>query len=434
MTDMSEYKETGMSWLPRGWKVQRLSALTKSFAGGTPSRSNPEYFGGDIPWVKSGEINLRKITKTEEYITEKALSASSAKVAESGAVLVAMYGATAGKVARLYIDAAINQAVLSIRACGNDIDNEFLFWLMESHTQKLLSLCQGAAQPNLSKGLIDGIEVAVPPLNEQLKIAAILTAVDDKLDIISRKIAATQALKQGLMQTLFSRGVGVKNSNAHWVPHTVFNNSELGEIPDLWEVKKISDVLNVIERPIKMADDQLYRRVTVKRRHGSVVLRDQLLGFDIKVKNQFLLETGDFLISERQIVHGACGIVPEHLAGALVSNEYLVLLPKEDFDINYFNYLVQTIKYAKLFFICSQGVDIEKFLFKYKDWFKQRIPVPPLAEQKRIADILVTTEQKIQALQNKLLAYQTLKRGLMQKLLTGEWRVKLDDSTPTTEQ
>ena len=169
----------------------------------------------------------------------------------------------------------------------------------------------------------------------------------------------------------------------------------------------------------------------MRRRHGGVELRDKLPGADIKVKNQFLIETGDFLISERQIVHGACGIVPEHLTGALVSNEYLVLQAKEGFDVTYFKYLVQLLKYAKLFLVCSQGVDIEKFLFKPKDWLKKRIPVPPLAEQQRIAQILATIEEKTNALHSKQSEYQALKRGLMQKLLTGEWRVKLENPTGT---
>ena len=214
--------------LPREWRVKRLSSLTNSYAGGTPNRSKPEYFDGDIPWVKSGEINLRKITQTEERISEIALSESAARMVESGSVLVAMYGATAGKVARLKIDAAINQAVLSIRTVGDELDNDFLFWVIENSAEKLLSMCQGAAQPNLSKGLIDGLEIATPPLLEQQKIAAILTAVDDKLGVITRQIEATQALKQGMMQKLFSRGVGIQEATGRWMPHTKFKESQLG--------------------------------------------------------------------------------------------------------------------------------------------------------------------------------------------------------------
>ena len=301
------------------------------------------------------------------------------------------------------------------------------YWLQHPGVRRLIAA--GAtgtsnSMKNISKETVLSLPVPRTPLPEQQKIAVILTTVVDKLDVIARQIEASQILKPGLMQTLFSRGGGTQDATGRWMPHTEFKDSELGAIPTLWSVKEIGEALSVVERPIKMADDQLYKRVTVKRRHGGVELRDELPGANIKVKNQFLLEKGDFLISERQIVHGACGIVPEHLAGALVSNEYLVLQAKEDFDVTYFNYLVQLLKYAKLFLVCSQGVDIEKFLFKPKDWLKKRVPLPPLAEQQRIAEILATTEEKIDALQSKQSEYQTLKLGLMQKLLTGEWRVK----------
>jgi type I restriction enzyme S subunit len=179
-----------------------------------------------------------------------------------------------------------------------------------------------------------------------------------------------------------------------------------------------------------MDGDRSYRRVTVKRRHGGIELRDVQLGADIKVKNQFLIKAGDFLISERQIVHGACGIVPPELEGALVSNEYLVLKPCEGFDATYFNYLVQLLKYAKLFLRCSQGVDIEKFLFKPKDWLRKEIPVPPSLEQRKIAAILSAMDDKLDVIARQMDAVQALKRGLMQTLFrrgvgtkdaTGRW-------------
>jgi type I restriction enzyme S subunit len=249
--------------------------------------------------------------------------------------------------------------------------------------------------------------------------------VDKKLDLIDRQIAVTQTLKRGLMQTLFCRGVGTEVAGGRWVPHTEFKGSELGEVPKSWSTRSISEVFDVVERTFKMVDDHLYRRVTVKRRHGGIELRDELPGKNIKVKSQFLIEEGDFLISERQIVHGACGVVPSELAGALVSNEYLVLKFKEGMDVRYFNYLVQLLRYAKYFLLCSQGVDIEKLLFKPNDWLKKIIPVPPYEEQVRIADVISTVEAKLGSLQNKKEEYQQAKRGLLQKLLTGEWRVKL---------
>jgi type I restriction enzyme S subunit len=303
-------------------------------------------------------------------------------------------------------------------------DWEWLYFSMSSFDLRKLNEASGV--PSLSRGSLEALDIPAPSLPEQQKIAAVLTAVDDKLDIIGRQIEATQTLKRGLMQTLFSRGAGTQDADGRWVPHIEFKDSELGEIPKPWSTRSIGGLFDVIERTFKMADDDLYRRVTVKRRYGGIELRDELPGKDIKVKNQFLLEEGDFLISERQIVHGACGVVPPELTGALVSNEYLVLTAKDSVDVRYFNYLVQLLRYAKYFLLCSQGVDIEKFLFKPKDWLKKVVPVPPHEEQVRIADILSTVEAKFQSLQVRQFEFQQLKRGLMQKLLTGEWRVKLD--------
>lgn len=310
------------------------------------------------------------------------------------------------------------------------------YWLQHPSIRRLITA--GAtgtsnSMKNISKETVLSLPVPLTPLPEQKKIAAILTAMDDKLDVIARQIEATHALKLGLMQSLFSLGVGTQDAEGRWLPHTKFKDSELGEIPVGWEVKAIGDVFSVVERPVEMDDEQSYRRVTVKRRHGGIELRDELLGAEIKVKNQYLLKSGDFLISERQIVHGACGIVPHDLDGALVSNEYLVLKARDGFDARYFSYLVQLLKYAKLFLLCSQGVDIEKFLFKPKDWLKKRIPVPPFIEQQRIAKILATVETKAKSLGSKQSEFQMLKLGLMQKLLTGEWRVRVETVVPEAE-
>ncbi len=328
--------------------------------------------------------------------------------------------------------ALLNQRVLKISHRPGLSDLGFLFFLVAAAIGKIQDGISATTVKHLSTKDLQSLMAALPPLPEQQKIAAILSAVDDKLDVIARQIEATQTLKRGLMQTLFSRGVGTQDADGRWVPHAQFKDSDLGTIPAAWGVSPIGSLFEVVERAVRMADEQSYRRVTVKRRYGGIELRDELRGSDIKVKSQFALEAGDFLISERQIVHGACGIVPKGLAGALVSNEYLVLKARPSVDVRYFNYLVQQLKYAKYFMLCSQGVDIEKFLFKPKDWLKKPVPVPPVAEQARIADVLATTDEKLNALRAKLDELQQMKRGLMQKLLTGEWRVSVDTSAAGT--
>jgi len=420
--------------LPTDWTVVALGDLLAKlmdFRGRTPKKLGMDWGGGAIPALSANNVRMGFVDfKRECYLgSEELYKAWMVQGDVKRHDLVFTMEAPLGNVAvisdnRKYI---LSQRVVLLRP-NSKVQFQYLFQYLrgDAFTALLDSNSTGTTAKGIQQKRLVQLPVVVPPIAEQQKIAAVLTAVDDKLKVIARQIEATQALKLGLMQTLFSRGVGTQDATGRWIAHTEFKNSELGAIPARWSVKEIGEALSVVERPIKMADDQLYRRVTVRRRHGGVDLRDELPGADIKVKNQYLLEAGDFLISERQIVHGACGIVPEHLAGALVSNEYLVLQARESFDVTFFNYLVQLLKYAKLFLVCSQGVDIEKFLFKPKDWLKKRIPMPPLAEQQRIAEILATIEEKTNALQRKQSEYQNLKSGLMQKLLTGEWRVKLD--------
>lgn len=372
------YQETAAGWIPNDWSALTLGSVASV-------RKNKGVAKKGVPCVELEHIE----PETGRLLgwDDTGVQASIKTTFQEGDVLFGKLRPYLRKYAVAPFDGICTTEILAICPRGSALDRGFLFRLMQGDGvfSTVEALSYGTKMPRVNWADLSDIVVGIPALPEQQKIAAILTAVDDKLDVIARQIEATQTLKQGLMQTLFSRGMGTQDATGRWIPHTEYKDSELGEIPTLWSVKEIGEALSVVERPIKMADDQLYRRVTVKRRYGGVELRDELPGADIKVKNQFLLEAGDFLISERQIVHGACGIVPEHLAGALVSNEYLVLQAKEGFDVTYFNYLAQLLKYAKLFLVCSQGVDIEKFLFKPKDWLKKRIPVPPLAEQQRIS-------------------------------------------------
>jgi len=127
-----------------------------------------------------------------------------------------------------------------------------------------------------------------------------------------------------------------------------------------WREKPISEVLSETKRSIVLEDNQQYELVTVKRRNGGVVSRGHLWGRDILVKNYSQLETGDFLISKRQVVHGATGIVPPDLNKAIVSNEYLVAVGNSQITTEFLTVLASLPDMRKKFFLSSYGVDIEK--------------------------------------------------------------------------
>ncbi|AZD60355.1 Type I restriction-modification system, specificity subunit S [Pseudomonas chlororaphis subsp. aurantiaca] len=315
------YRETKVGWIPSDWICDKLGNHLKLLTG-APFKSELFSSENGIPLIRIRDL-LRGFSETGytgDYEDRYLINTGDVLVGMDGEFHVVRWKG---------VQSLLNQRVLKISAIPELSDEGFLLFLVAGAIGKIQDGISATTVKHLSTKDLQNLTAAIPPLPEQQKIATILTAVDEKLDVIARQIESTQTLKQGLMQTLFSRGVGTQDSNGRWVQHIEFKDSELGTIPALWSVKKIGETLNVVERPIEMTDNQLYRRVTVKRRHGGVELRDELPGAEIKVKKQFLLEAGDFLISERQIVHGACGIVPNNLAGALVSNEYLVLQEKK---------------------------------------------------------------------------------------------------------
>ena len=196
-----------------------------------------------------------------------------------------------------------------------------------------------------------------------------------------------------------------------------------GIFPSDWINKKMKQWISLEERPVTLQDNEDYELVTVRRAYGGVDSRGIYKGKDVLVKNYFSVAKDDFIISKRQIAHGACGLVPEKLHGAVVSNEYNVFKANVGTNIHFFNLMMQLPHYKRLFYLMSDGVHIEKLLFKTSDWMKRSLAMPPLAEQKKIAEIL-SIQDKLIALKEKLIKEKKRqKKALMQHLLTGKKRV-----------
>lgn len=189
-----------------------------------------------------------------------------------------------------------------------------------------------------------------------------------------------------------------------------------GIYPRDWASKKIGQWLKLAERPIVLQDEEAYRLVTVRRGFGGVDSRGSFLGKNVLVKNYFIVKTGDFIISKRQIAHGACGIVPPDLDGAVVSNEYNVFLPQDGTNIQMFNLMMQLPHYKRLFYLMSDGVHIEKLLFKTQDWMKRTLAMPLLKEQQKIAEILSTQDKAIELQGRKIEELKRFKKGCLEKM------------------
>ena len=178
--------------IPASWKWVRLGEIGSWASGATPSRSNPDYYNGTIPWLKTGDLNDSYITDTSECITELALFKTSVRLNPIGSVLIAMYGATIGKIGILKIDATTNQACCACIPLDG-ILNKYIFYFLLGYRQNFIKMGAGGAQPNISKEKIINTSFPLPPLAEQKRIVA---KIEELLPYVERYETAYNKLQQ----------------------------------------------------------------------------------------------------------------------------------------------------------------------------------------------------------------------------------------------
>ena len=213
------------------------------------------------------------------------------------------------------------------------------------------------------------------------------------------------------------------NTKSAYPSSVVKGIPRLGRKPEGWREVAFGDVLEVVKRPATIDPDQSYQLINVRRNRGGVIPRETKRGSEIKTQTQFYVAADDFVISRRQIVHGACGIVPPKLDGALVSNEYSTLIPKNGLHLKFLAYFSHTSHFQKTCFHASVGVVIEKMIFNLDAWLRHRFYLPPLEEQELIVRILAAADRAIACTEDLIAAKRKIKEGLAQQLLTGKRRL-----------
>ena len=183
-----------------------------------------------------------------------------------------------------------------------------------------------------------------------------------------------------------------------------------------WKEKKIGEILSEVRRSIYLEDSEKYQLVTVKRRNEGVVSRGYLFGKDILVKNYSQLKTNDYLISKRQIIHGANGIIPSELDNAIVSNEYLVVVSNNDVRTEFLTLVSRTPSMYRKFLLSSYGVDIEKMVFNVEDWKGREITLPSLPEQTHLGLFFRRLDSQIAESRAVLEKSRQLKKAMLAKM------------------
>ena len=402
----AKMKKTEIGLIPDDWDVAKVGDISDTYAGGTPLRSNKEYYGGNIRWVKSGEVNLGEIFDTKEKITESGLKNSSAKQIPENTVLVAMYGATAGKVGILRVKGTANQAVLAVPNNKGKFNYKFMYYLLSSKTNKLVNSTQGTGQPNLSKFLADNLEIQIPPITDQEAIAEVLSTLDKRLDIVERESQRVERLKVGLMRELFD---GKK-----------------------WKLQKITDIFEIETGTTPSTKEKEYwingtvnwiTPADMNNLNNTLDLpesRRKITQKALKEVNLTLMPIGSIVISTRAPV-GYIGLVKKELT---FNQGCKGLIPKDASKVNtvfYAYYLLSLQEYLNNISGGSTFKELSK-----DSLCKLEMPVPSISEQNEIANILLTVDKKLSIQQSKKSKLESIKKSLMNDLLTGKKRVKVD--------
>jgi type I restriction enzyme S subunit len=261
-------------------KISSICSLISS--GGTPSRARDEYYtNGYIPWLKTKELFDTNIYDTEEYITDLGLRSSSAKLYPSNTVVLAMYGATVGKLGVMKSEMSTNQACCCMVVDDKKADYRFLFYSLLQNRGSLINLANGAAQQNLNSQIIKDFEIYVPSLPTQKKIAHTLSTLDDKIELNRKMNQTLEAMAQALFKSWFvdfdpvhvkliyksdeelevaARELGISKEVLELFP-SEFEESELGMIPKGWNNDFLDNFVEILDsKRIPLASNERAKR------------------------------------------------------------------------------------------------------------------------------------------------------------------------------
>lgn len=366
------YKDSGLKWIgevPTGWNLSQLSFVFENISSGTtPSTNDDEYYRGNIPWVTTGELREAEIFSTEKNISSEALNVFSAlKIYPPGTLLVAMYGATTGRLGWLGVDATTNQACCAL-AYPKNVHFKFIFYSLLNAKEALLLLSSGGGQPNINQEKIRSFRIPIPPLSEQLAIASFLDRECGKIDALiaeqERLIALLAEKRQAVISHAVTKGLNpnapMKDSGIPWI----------GMVPEGWEVVPLSKGI-LFQRGHDLPKDS--------RRFGDipVVSSSGIIDFHNEVKcNHPTIVTGRYgTIGNFHIVYSS--------SWPLNTSLYAIKIYKN--NIKYMYYVLNSIKNIIVseseksavpgidrndihkIYICIPDADVQNDIVKYLD-------------------------------------------------------------------
>ena len=407
------YKQTKVGIIPEDWEIVKLGKLTTVETGKTPLRSNKQFWdNGTINWATTTEVNETYIVSTNEKITNQAVAELKMKILPINTILLAMYGQgkTRGKVALLRIESTINQAFASIKPNKNYSTN-FIFNYLDKSYEKIRDLSHGSNQDNLNLDIVKALQIPLPPLKEQEKIAEILTTWDEAITKQTELLEAKELQKKALMQKLLSGEVRFDGFSDKW---------EEVRIDKLFDFKKGQELSKE-----KLEKNGIFECIL----YGELYTTYSEVISEIKSKTNIkegIKSNIDDILIPASTTTSAIDLA---IASTIQKDNVLIggdinILRKKTNNING-EFISKYLTHIKKMEIAKYAQGITIIHLYSKDFKHLKIQLPSLPEQQKIAEVLSLADDEINLLKNELEELNLQKKALMQKLLTGEVRVKV---------
>lgn len=389
--------------IPKGWRAVNLSECASVERGkfAHRPRNEPRFYGGKMPFVQTGEVSNARglITNYTQTLNEQGIAIS--KVFPKGTLLMTI-AANIGDVAELGFDSACPDSLVAILP-SDGVCRGYLRRFLESQKPRIHYLAPQNAQKNINVDFLEMLPVLLPPSDEQRKMSDVFDVCDTAAETLDDLILAKVERKRGLMQQLLTGKTRFKEFKG-----------------ERWHTYRLGELFT--ERvEIGRADLPL---VAITGQNG-VVPRDSLTKRDnsSEDKSKYLRITpGDIGYNTMRMWQGVAGL--SKIEG-IVSPAYTICVPSEKIDGQFAAYLFKTAPMIHSFHRNSQGLVDDTLSLKFHNFSRIHVTIPDVPEQKRIAAVLDTCDREIEVLQKQHDALKEQKRGLMQKLLTGEVRVKV---------
>jgi type I restriction enzyme S subunit len=402
--------------LPKGWKLGRVSDFGTVITGSTPSTADAANFHGNVPFVTPGDIGATAtIVNTGRTLTK--IGADKCRIVPAGSTLVVCIGATIGKVGFARRELVTNQQINAVVPNGN-MCGGYVFHEIGRIGPELKRLAGTQAIPILSKTGFSDFPVVIPPLPEQRRIAEILGAWDNGLEKLDAMIAAKERRKKGLMQQLLT---GKRRMKGFEAKRGDVQHDRFGAYPGDWRNVSLGKITTeVISRNV--GGQEL--PVLSCTKHEGLVLSEEYFGRRVYADDTSayrVVPRNHFAYATNHIEEGSIGYQTVCNIG-LVSPIYTVFQSKPGVDDRYLFRVLKSPLLVHLYRANTSASVNRRGGLRYDEFAKISVWLPPLAEQRAIADILDTCDEELRLLRARRAAMEKQKRGLMQRLLTGRVR------------